>query len=209
MENIILSLLLLKSTTIYEMRTYIQKVLSTVCSDSLGSMQIAIKKLLEKGYISVTEYVENNTLKKQYSITPEGVEYYKTWAGTPINIQKMKSMEIGKIFFLGIAPGERRVEFLKSYIADLEGEYEKLLVIKDYVDKTQTTSIERNTKRIKEDPALVNNLLEVSGEKNIEQVVTNIDNYQVYMLEYGLERMKADLDFYKKILKRELKEDKK
>jgi hypothetical protein len=121
----------------------------------------------------------------------------------------MKSMEVGKIFFLGIAPGERRVEFLKSYIADLEGEYEKLLVIKDYVDKTQTTSIERNTKRIKEDPALVNNLLEVSGEKNIEQVVTNIDNYQVYMLEYGLERMKADLDFYKKILKRELKEDKK
>ena len=209
MENIILSLLLLKSTTIYEMRTYIQKVLSTVCSDSLGSMQIAIKKLLEKGYVFVTEYVENNTLKKQYSITPEGVEYYKTWAGTPINIQKMKSMEVGKIFFLGIAPGERRVEFLKSYIADLEGEYEKLLVIKDYVDKTQTTSIERNTKRIKEDPALVNNLLEVSGEKNIEQVVTNIDNYQVYMLEYGLERMKADLDFYKKILKRELKEDKK
>jgi len=208
-ENIILSLLLLKSTTIYEMRTYIQKVLSTVCSDSLGSMQIALKKLLEKGYVSVTEYVENNTLKKQYSITPEGVEYYKTWAGTPINIQKMKSMEVGKIFFLGIAPGERRVEFLKSYIADLEGEYEKLLVIKDYVDKTQTTSIERNTKRIKEDPALVNNLLEVSGEKNIEQVVTNIDNYQVYMLEYGLERMKADLDFYKKILKRELKEDKK
>ena len=209
MENIILSLLLLKSTTIYEMRTYIQKVLSTVCSDSLGSMQIAIKKLLEKGYVSVTEYVENNTLKKQYSITPEGVEYYKTWAGTPINIQKMKSMEVGKIFFLGIAPGERRVEFLKSYISDLEGEYEKLLVIKDYVDKTQTTSTERNTKRIKEDPALVNNLLEVSGEKNIEQVVTNIDNYQVYMLEYGLERMKADLDFYKKILKRELKEDKK
>lgn len=206
MENIILSLLLLKSTTIYEMRTYIQKVLSTVCSDSLGSMQIAIKKLLEKGYVSVTEYVENNTLKKQYSITPEGVEYYKTWAGTPINIQKMKSMEVGKIFFLGIAPGERRVEFLKSYISDLEGEYEKLLVIKDYVDKTQTTSTERNTKRIKEDPALVNNLLEVSGEKNIEQVVTNIDNYQVYMLEYGLERMKADLDFYKKILKRELKE---
>ena len=53
MENIILSLLLLKSSTIYEMRTYIQKVLSTVCSDSLGSMQIALKKLLEKGYVSV------------------------------------------------------------------------------------------------------------------------------------------------------------
>ena len=208
MENIILSLLLFRAMTIYEMRTYIQQNLSTVCSDSLGSMQIAIKKLLEKGYISVTEFVDNNILKKQYSITAEGVKYYKNWVGTPMNIQKMKSMEEGKLFFLGIAPGEKRVAFLESYISDLEGEFTKLLAIKDYVNKTQKTVIERNTKRIKEDPALVRNLLEVSGEKSVEQAVTNIDNYQLYMLEYGLERIKADMDFYRKILKRELKEEK-
>ncbi len=207
MEYIILSLVLLKAMTIYEMRTYIQHNLSTVCSDSLGSIQIAIKKLLEKGYVSVTEYVDNNTLKKQYRITPEGVKNYKSRVGTPINIQKMKSMEGGKLFFLGIAPGERRVEFLKSYISDLEGECEKLLVVKDYVDKIQKTAIEKSAKRIKEDPVLVNNLLEVSGEKTVEQALTNIYNYQLYMLEYGLERIKADLDFYKKILKRELKEN--
>ncbi|MCR4566718.1 MAG: PadR family transcriptional regulator [Pseudobutyrivibrio sp.] len=205
MENIILSLLLLKAMTIYEMRTYIQQNLSTVCSDSLGSMQSAIRKLLEKGYVSVKEFVDNNTLKKQYRVTSEGVEYYKGWVGTPINIQKMKSMEEGKFFFLGVAPGEKRVAFLKSYISDLEGEYNKLLAIKDYVDATQQTAIERNTKRIKDDAALVKNLLEVSGEKSVEQAVTNIDNYQLYMLEYGLERIQADLEFYKRILKRELK----
>ena len=208
LENIILSLLLFKAMTIYEMRTYIQQNLSTVCSDSLGSMQSAIRKLLEKGYISVDEFIDNNTLKKQYSITSEGVKYYKGWVGTPINIQKMKSMEEGKFFFLGIAPGEKRVAFLKSYLSDLEGEYDKLLAIKDYVDKTQQTAIERNTKRIKQDAALVKNLLEVSGAKSVEQAVTNIDNYQLYMLEYGLERIQSDLEFYKKILKREFKETK-
>lgn len=207
MENMILSLLILKAMTIYEMRTYIQQNLSTVCSDSLGSMQTAIRKLLDKGYVSVTEYVDNNTLKKQYSLTPVGVSYYKDWVGTPINIQKMKSMEEGKFFFLGIAPGKKRVAFLKSFISDLEDEYRKLLVIKDCVDQARTTAIERNTKRIKDDPVLVSNLLEVSGEKTVEQAVTSIDNYQLYMLEYGLERIKADMDFYKKILKRELKED--
>ena len=194
--------------TIYEMRTHIRQNLSTVCSDSLGSMQTAIKKLLEKRFVSVTEYVENNTLKKQYSITAEGVNYYKGWVGTPINMQKMKSMEEGKFFFLGIAPGERRVAFLKSFISDLEEEHKKLLAIKDSVDKTQKTAIEKNTKRIKEDPALVRNLLEVSCEKSVEQAVTNIDNYQLYMLEYGLERITADLNFYRKILKRELKKNK-
>lgn len=194
--------------TIYEMRTYIRQNLSTVCSDSLGSMQSAIKKLLEKRFVSVTEYVENNTLKKQYSITAEGVNYYKGWVGTPINMQKMKSMEEGKFFFLGIAPGERRVAFLKSFISDLEEEHRKLLAIKEHVDKTQKTAIEKNTKRIKEDPALVRNLLEVSGEKSVERAVTNIDNYQLYMLEYGLERINADLNFYRKILKREQKKNK-
>lgn len=209
MENIILSLILLKPMTIYEMRAYIQRNISTVCSDSLGSIQAAIKKLIEKGYVIVTEYVENNTIKKRYSVTSEGVKYYKGWVGTPINIQKMKSMEEGKFFFLGIAPGEKRVAFLKAYISDLEEEHKKLLVIKDYVDKTQDTVITMNTKRIKDDPVLAGNLLEVSGEKTVEAAVTNIDNYQLYMLEYGLEKIQADLNFYNKVLKRELKGGKK
>ena len=208
LENVILSLILLKPMTIYEIRAYIQQNLSTVCSDSLGSIQAAIKKLMEKGYVIVTEYVDNNILKKQYSVTAEGVKYYKDWIGTPINVQKMKSMEEGKLFFLGIAPGEKRVAFLKSYISDLEEEYKKLLFIKDYVDKTQDTVIKINTKRIKDDPALVSNLLTVSGEKSVEKAVTNIDNYQLYMLEYGLEKIQADLKFYNKILKRELKGEK-
>lgn len=209
MENIILSLILLKPMTIYEMRAYIQRNISTVCSDSLGSIQAAIKKLIEKGYVIVTEYVENNTIKKRYSVTSEGVKYYKGWVGTPINIQKMKSMEEGKFFFLGIAPGEKRVAFLKAYISDLEEEHKKLLVIKDYVDKTQDTVITMNTKRIKDDPVLAGNLLEVSGEKTVEAAVTNIDNYQLYMLEYGLEKIQAYLNFYNKVLKRELKGGKK
>ena len=39
------------------MRAYIQQNLSTVCSDSLGSIQTATKKLLEKKYIDVEEYI--------------------------------------------------------------------------------------------------------------------------------------------------------
>ena len=52
-------------------------------------------------------------------------------------------------------------------------------------------------------------MLDVSGEKTVENAVTNIDNYQLYMLEYGLAKIQSDLKFYNKILKRELKEDKK
>ena len=204
MEHIILSLLLLKGMTIYEMRTYIQQNLSTVCSDSLGSIQTAIKKLLEKEYIDVEEYIDNNMLKKQYSVTEKGVIYFKEWIGTPMNIQKMKNMEEGKFFFLGMASKEKRIAFIRDYIESLGAEYDKLCQIQQLVNNTKDSVIETNVIRISKEPVLTEHLLRVSEETDLKDVVSNIYDYQIYMLEYGLARLKEDITFYEKILNREL-----
>lgn len=204
MENIILSLLLLKGMTIYEMRAYIQQNLSTVCSDSLGSIQTATKKLLEKKYIDVEEYIDNNMLKKQYSVTEKGVVYFKEWIGTPMNIQKMKNMEEGKFFFLGMASKEKRVAFIRDYIESLGAEYDKLCQIQQLVNNTKDSVIETNVIRISKEPVLTEHLLRVSEETDLKDVVSNIYDYQIYMLEYGLARLKEDITFYEKILNREL-----
>ena len=204
MENIILSLLLLKGMTIYEMRAYIQQNLSTVCSDSLGSIQTAIKKLLEKEYIDVEEYIDNNMLKKQYSVTEKGVIYFKEWIGTPMNIQKMKNMEEGKFFFLGMASKEKRIAFIRDYIESLGAEYDKLCQIQQLVNNTKDSVIETNVIRISKEPVLTEHLLRVSEETDLKDVVSNIYDYQIYMLEYGLARLKEDITFYEKILNREL-----
>ncbi|MBP3610348.1 MAG: PadR family transcriptional regulator [Lachnospiraceae bacterium] len=204
MEHIILSLLLLKGMTIYEMRTYIQQNLSTVCSDSLGSIQAAIKKLLEKAYIEVEEYIDNNMLKKQYSVTEKGVIYFKEWIGTPMNIQKMKNMEEGKFFFLGMASQEKRIAFIKDYIKSLNAEYDKLCQIQQFVDNTKESVIETNIIRIRNESLLAEHLLNVSEESDLKNVISNIYDYQMYMLEYGLARLREDIVFYEKILNREL-----
>ena len=204
MEHIILSLLLLKGMTIYEMRTYIQQNPSTVCSDSLGSIQTAIRKLLEKEYIDVKEYIENNMLKKRYSVTKKGVIHFKEWIGTPMNIQKMKNMEEGKFFFLGMASKEKRIAFIRDYIESLSAEYDKLCQIQQFVDSTKDSVIETNIIRISNEPVLTEHLLSVSEETDLENVVSNIYDYQIYMLEYGLARLREDITFYEKILKREL-----
>ena len=190
--------------TIYEMRTYIQRNLSTVCSDSLGSMQTTIKKLLDRGYIDVSESVENNTLKRQYSITVKGVVYFKERIGTPMNIQKMKNMEAGKFFFLGMASKEKRIAFIQSYIDDLRIEYDKLCQIHQFVENTKNTVIESNVAQISKDSVLAQQLLEVSEETMLEAVIRNVYDYQIYMLEYGLGRASEDIAFYEKILEREL-----
>ena len=204
MEHIILSLLLLKCMTIYEMRTYIQQNLSTVCSDSLGSLQTAIRKLLDKEYIDVKEYIDHNMLKKQYSATEKGVIYFKEWIGTPMKIEKMKNMEEGKFFFLGMASKEKRIAFLRDYIESLSAEYDKLCQIQQFIDNTKDSVIETNIIRISKEPVLTEHLLNVSEETNLKEVVSNIYDYQIYMLEYGLARLREDITFYEKILNREL-----
>lgn len=204
MEHIILSLLLLKGMTIYEMRTYIQQNLSTVCSDSFGSIQTAIRKLLDKEYIDVKEYTDNNMLKKQYSITAKGASHFKEWIGTPMNIQKMKNMEEGKFFFLGMASKGKRIAFLQDYIESLRAEYDKLCQIQQLVDNTKDSVIETNVIRIREDSVLKEHLLNVSEETELEDVISNIYDYQIYMLESGLRRLSEDIVFYEKILNREL-----
>ena len=186
------------------MRTYIQQNLSTVCSDSLGSIQTAIKKLLEKEYIDVNEYVDNNMLKKQYSVTEKGVLHFKEWIGTPMNIHKMKNMEEGKFFFLGMASKEKRITFIRDYIESLTIEYDKLCQIQQFVENTKDNVIESNVIRLSKTLELTEKLLSVSEETNLENVISNIYDYQIYMLEYGLCKLREDIAFYEKILKREL-----
>ncbi|MBR6404389.1 MAG: PadR family transcriptional regulator [Eubacterium sp.] len=203
MENIILSMLILRSMTIYEIRGYIQKNLSSVCSDSLGSIQTAVKNLLGKGYIAYEEYQENGMTKKKYSITGDGVSAYKDWLGSPINISKMKNMEAGKLFFLGLAAKDKRKAFLKEHIEGLKEVYENLCAIKKVVGDNRASVIKENVTRINEDEEIVKNLLNVSGEKKIKNVLENVYTYQIYMLQYGLMRTKTEIEFYEDILRKE------
>ena len=198
MEYIILGLLLFKPMTVYEIRAYSQKNLTTICSDSLGSIQIAIKKLLNKGYITKNEYTERGLTKKKHTITLLGVQHYKEWVGSPINIAKMTNMEESKFYFLGTAPKEKRISFLKSYISSLKGQLNKE-VSKGMKDE----AILANLERVSGEKEITDNLSAVSKEKDVRSVFESTYSYQIYLLEYGLNRVKSDISFYEKILRLE------
>jgi DNA-binding PadR family transcriptional regulator len=196
-------MLLCKAMTVYEIRNYIIKNLTTVCSNSLGSIQTAIKKMLSKGYIEVREYVENGLNKKKYSITDKGLSEYKNWVGTPINLSKMTNMEESKLFFLGIAPKEKRISFLTAMNKDLEGQLKALTAIKESTLNAKEAIIDDNVRNISKETKCVDNLLSVSNEKDLKAVLLNTYDYQMELLEYSIERTKFDLSFYKNLLKKE------
>ena len=101
MDNIILGLLLLSSRTIYQLRERIDKGLNMMYSNSMGSIQAAIKKLLNCGYIQYEEAVENGKYKKIYSITDSGKQNFIEWVSTPMEIQGSKNPELAKLYFMG------------------------------------------------------------------------------------------------------------
>ena len=204
MEFIILGLLLFKPMTVYEIRMYVQRNLTTICSDSLGSIQIAIKKLLNKGYIVTNEYVEKGLTKKRHTITALGVNQYKSWAGSPINIAKMTNMEESKFYFLGTASKEKRISFIKSYIVSLKEQQNKLIAIKEFTKANEDKAIRMNLERISNEKEISDNLAIVSEENDLKAIFRSTYSYQIYLLEYGLNRTKSDIAFYEKILKLEM-----
>ena len=114
MENIILGLLLLQSRTIYQLRKRINEGLNLMYSCSMGSIQAAIKKLLKNGYITSNEISENGKLKKIYSITDSGKNYFDSWLISPIDSYAAKNPELSKIYFLGFAEKETRIKLIKN-----------------------------------------------------------------------------------------------
>ena len=108
MENIILGLLLLKNRTIYELRKRINDGLNLMYSCSTGSIQAAIKKLLQNGHVAVRETTE------------KGKTAFNGWVNSPVDVVTAKNPELAKIYFMGFTEKEVRIKLIQSYIDDFK-----------------------------------------------------------------------------------------
>lgn len=129
MENIILGLLILCERTIYQLRERINKGLNLMYSGSTGSIQAAIKKLLQLEYISFTEIVENGKYKKTYWITENGKKHFFEWVNAPLKNANIKSPELVKIYFMGLSDKQSRIRNIEIYIELLKCQYKDLCFI--------------------------------------------------------------------------------
>ena len=172
MENIILGLLLLQARTIYQLRKRINEGLNLMYSCSTGSIQAAIKKLLKNGYISVNEISENGKLKKLYSITDEGKNYFNSWINSPIDNNASKNPELAKIYFMGFSEKEARIKLIENHLNDLRKIYAELEKICEYGGRVST---------------------EFQGN--------DILFYQLQTANYGRDLMRFNIEWYGKLLK--------
>lgn len=145
MNNIILGLLLLRNRTIYQLRERIDKGLNLMYSSSMGSIQAAIKKLLNCGYIDYEETVENGKYKKVYRITESGKRYFFEWVNTPIEQQNVKCPGLVKIYFMGFSDKENREASLQNYLSFLKEQYCTLEMI---CEEAKNVTVSESNKEI-------------------------------------------------------------
>ena len=172
MDKIILGLLLLQPRTIYQLRKRINDGLNLMYSCSTGSIQAAIKKLLKNGYIAVSEITEKGKNKKIYSITDSGSNFFNAWLKSPVDNGTAKNPELTKIYFLGFAEKETRIELIENHIKDLEEIY--LLLEK------------------------IRNEGEMLTKENQDN---DILRFQLQTATYGHDLMKFNIEWYNRLLK--------
>ncbi len=132
MEYLILGLLTLSQMTGYELQQFIKKNLSLICSHSAGSVQTALSKLEKEGKITASESMQGKRRKKVFSITEYGSIAFSRWLAQPMQADKVKNMELSRLFFAGLAKPKDRIAAVRNYIGQMEQIHGVLCAIQEH-----------------------------------------------------------------------------
>ena len=119
MEYIILGLLMIRSLSQYDILKALEKEVSPFYSASLGSIQNALKRLTEKSLIEMKAVENSNRGKKIFSITDEGMYYFKTWMLSESSREKFENELPNKLFFMGHLSKSDRKTLIQTNIKTL------------------------------------------------------------------------------------------
>lgn len=197
MDKIILGILMLKRLTAYEIRNIIRQNYSAMCSDSLGSIQVALKKLLEAGFVTCSEFVENGVNKKRYSITDLGRTNFMSWLTTPMDMSKTKNMDMGKLLLMGLVPANERVALLDEILQKLQKELCELLKIfkatEHWDGKNQMLA------ELKTDTDYWSGIQTVTRQTDMDKNIDDIRYFENMTLQFGIAEAKFQIEWFTKL----------
>ncbi|MGI5959087.1 MAG: PadR family transcriptional regulator [Massiliimalia sp.] len=176
MEYLILGLLILSPMTGYELQQFIKKNLALICSHSAGSVQRALAKLEKDGKITVSETAEDKRRKKIFAITDVGRSAFSAWIAQPMQADKVKNMELTRLFFAGLAKPEERISAIQDYIRQMEDTKSVLLAIRDSFNRMNAHELPPGTDW------------------------TQVLRFQEYTIEYGIAAAEFEIGWYSQLL---------
>ena len=206
MDKLILGLLMIKYFTVYEIRQVMRQNFSSMCSDSLGSIQADLKKLSQQGAVTYSEYVEKGKMKKEYAITALGRILFLEWLKTPIDMSKNKNMDLGKFLFMGYLPKKEQLQMLDLTIEGLEVEVQEFEAVKDAIRFTEEQ--EKVKAYLEQNSHLATELIETSQAADLAESISQIGYFEIKTLEFGLDSARFQLEWFSKLRQQLAKNEK-
>ncbi len=200
MDKIILGILMLRRMTAYEIRNIIKNNFKSMCSDSLGSIQAALKKLSELKMVTYEELVEKGVNKKRYAITDTGQEALIEWIKIPIDTSKTKNLDFGKLLFMGYVSKNDQKKLIDKIILSLEKEYTELKKLKEsIVAEEEIASLENY---LFTDIEYEERIRKLNKGNGISENIKEISKFTLATLEYGIDITAFNIEWFKKLKKK-------
>ncbi|WP_276980777.1 PadR family transcriptional regulator [Johnsonella ignava] len=200
MDKIILGILMLHRMTAYEIKNVIKNSFKSMCSDSLGSIQVALKRLFEMEMVIFEEVVENGVNKKRYAITEVGQAELLEWLKIPIDNSKTKNVDLAKLLFMGYVSKKEQEILIDKVILSLEEEYRSFLQLRESIDiSAEQLQIEEYLNLDKQYQERMKSLY---NENNLSNKIKEISKFTLAALDYGIDNVEFNIEWFKKLKKK-------
>jgi len=137
LDFILLGMVFNDDLTGYDIKKYIESGIGVFYKASYGSLYPALKKLTEKGYLSMYEKPQGNRQKNFYKITDEGKNYFSDWLASPMNTLDGTNTHLAKIYFFDKLPPDIRDRQLLEYEMNGTSYLRKLQTLEKEFDKME------------------------------------------------------------------------
>lgn len=200
MDKIILGILMLHRMTAYEMKNVIKNSFKSMCSDSLGSIQAALKRLFEREMVTFEEVVENGVNKKRYAITEAGQKELLEWLKIPIDTSKTRNADLAKLLFMGYVSKKEQEILIDKIILSLEEEYRSLLQLRESIDiHGEQSQLEEYLNLDKQYRERMNSLY---NKSKLSNKIKEISKFTLATLDYGIDTTEFNIEWFKKLRKK-------
>lgn len=136
LEFIALGMVLENDLTGYDIKKMIENGIGVFYKASFGSLYPALKRLAQKGLLTIEEKPQGNRKKIFYHITKEGQTQFFDWLSSPTDILAGANTHLAKVYFFDKLPPKIREQQLFEYeisnrnylkkLKDLETKFRKM-----------------------------------------------------------------------------------
>lgn len=135
LEFIILGIVLEKDITGYDIKKNIENGIGVFYKASFGSLYPALKKLANKGDLTIFEKPYGKRKKIFYHITDEGKNKFSNWLSSPIDLFEGTNTYLAKVYFFDQLPADIRERQLLEFQINYENYLNKLKALEKEFDR--------------------------------------------------------------------------